>query len=238
MVSLCNRISQGHDFDGIIADGKTGVDANNEQKTWNSIDPIQDAFLYFIAHLISLSYYRLKGNMSGMRFDHRWYNSKDRLFKHGLTMLEILVVFVIFMILASLLLGGINRARKKAHQAKCISNLKNMGEAIHTYSIDYAEKLPTTGSGAGGKESLALLNTLGYVHNEGMYICPQGNGTSVEDSDYRYAPWFSENTTADSPLACDDDLHHVKPNRVNVLYVRGHVKMEATLPSGTSAPIE
>src|SRR5262245_20507537 len=125
-------------------------------------------------------------------------------FKTGFTLLEILVVILIFIILATLLVGAIARARRKADQAKCITNLKSLGEALHMYAIDYSEKFPSLGPGFGGKVSLALLNSTGYVKNEKMFICPAGNGTSATDSDYRYATGLTENAKADSALACDD----------------------------------
>ena len=159
--------------------------------------------------------------------------------KRGFTLIEILVVVVIFLILASFLLGAIARARKKAFQTECINNLKNLGSALHMYSIDYRESFPTMGPASTGKACLALLHTLGYVRNEGLFICPQGDGTSAADGDYRYAPGLTENSSAESALACDDQANqHLPPRPVVVLYVKGSVQSETTMPSGPSAPIE
>lgn len=157
----------------------------------------------------------------------------------GFTLIEILVVVVIFLILASFLLGAISRARKKAFQTECINNLKNLGSALHMYSIDYRETFPSLGPSGTGKASLALLYTLGYVKNQGLYICPQGNGTSPADSDYRYAPGLTENASAESALACDDQPNqHLPPRPIVILYVKGSVQAEKNIPTGPSAPIE
>jgi len=159
--------------------------------------------------------------------------------RHGFTLIEILLVVVIFLILASFLLGAIARARKKAFQTECINNLKNLGSALHMYSIDYRENFPYLGPASTGKACLALLYTLGYVKNEGLYICPQGDGTSPADSDYRYAPGLTENSSAESAIACDDQPNqHLPPRPVVVLYVKGSVQSETVMPSGPGAPIE
>ena len=159
--------------------------------------------------------------------------------KKGFTLIELLVTIAIIAILASLLLPALTRARQKAYQAKCISNLKNISVAVHHYSIDFNERFPTLGSGAGGKESLALLANLNYLPNEGIYLCPNGNGTSVTDSDYRYTPGLDESSSSDSPLICDDTAeHHPPPRSVNVANVGGDVQMQPILPTGVSAPIE
>ena len=151
-------------------------------------------------------------------------------------MIEILVVMVIFMVLASLLFGAIFRARKKALQANCISNLKNIGEAIHVYSIDNSERFPYIDASSTGKETLALLHNLEYIHNENLYVCPAGNGTGATDSDYRYAPGYTENSSPSLALACDDDAEqHIDPRPVTVLYIRGSVQTEVDMPAG---PVE
>ena len=61
---------------------------------------------------------------------------------HGFTLIELLVVIAIIAILAAILFPVFSRARAKARQASCISNLKQLGLAVDMYAQDYDEYLP------------------------------------------------------------------------------------------------
>lgn len=68
--------------------------------------------------------------------------------KLGFTLIELLVVIAIIAILAALLLPALNRAREKAKQSACQSNLKNIGLAMQMYATDYGDFLCFASDGA------------------------------------------------------------------------------------------
>jgi prepilin-type processing-associated H-X9-DG protein len=60
----------------------------------------------------------------------------------GFTMVELLVILAITAVLAALLLPAMARARRKAEQTSCVSNLKQLGHALQLYIDDNEDSLP------------------------------------------------------------------------------------------------
>jgi prepilin-type N-terminal cleavage/methylation domain-containing protein/prepilin-type processing-associated H-X9-DG protein len=60
--------------------------------------------------------------------------------RKGFTLIELLVVIAIIAILAAILFPVFARAREKARQSSCLSNVKQIGTAVLMYTQDYDER--------------------------------------------------------------------------------------------------
>ncbi len=95
--------------------------------------------------------------------------------KKGFTLIELLVVIAIIAILAAILFPVFARAREKARQASCESNLKQIALAIHMYTQDYDGDFPAhwiiDNSVSPAYECWPDV-VQPYIKNSQVFICP------------------------------------------------------------------
>ncbi|MBC7289632.1 MAG: DUF1559 domain-containing protein [Armatimonadetes bacterium] len=98
--------------------------------------------------------------------------------KKGFTLIELLVVIAIIAILAAILFPVFARAREKARQASCQSNLKQWGLAFAMYAQDYDERLPRGWNRASDSSwTCAWFDALQpYAKNRQLQECPSYPG--------------------------------------------------------------
>lgn len=103
--------------------------------------------------------------------------------RRGFTLIELLVVIAIIAILAAILFPVFARAREKARQASCLSNLKQLGTALQMYVQDYDEMTPphtddepTPPPPYNWRWDSLPLRLLPYVKNYQIYRCPSDSG--------------------------------------------------------------
>lgn len=79
--------------------------------------------------------------------------------RKGFTLIELLVVIAIIAILAAILFPVFAKAREKARQASCLSNIKQLSLGVVMYTEDYDQTYPpasyaTTGTIPGAADLL------------------------------------------------------------------------------------
>src|SRR5262245_41791017 len=62
----------------------------------------------------------------------------------GFSLVEIMVTVGIIAVLIALLLPVLSRAREAANRVACASNLRNLGQACHTFALSHRGRFPAS----------------------------------------------------------------------------------------------
>lgn len=126
--------------------------------------------------------------------------------KKGFTLIELLVVIAIIAILAAILFPVFAKAREKARQTSCLSNMKQMGLGYQMYAQDYDEKYmgtwyepPASGDYWSGTWHYWYQMIYPYVKNDGVFFCPSYSAGDRSNA-YGMPNWYSSGVS-DSEVA-------------------------------------
>jgi len=155
--------------------------------------------------------------------------------RKGFTLIELLVVIAIIAILAAILFPVFAKAREKARQTSCLSNMKQMGLATMQYAQDYDERTPrfrqyTWGTAPIGPYGVAancwLCPMCGgdldpYTKNTQAFLCPSSNlsqGAGGHGGSYGYncavngIKLGQMQAASAIPMWSDANCHYINPD--------------------------
>ncbi len=102
----------------------------------------------------------------------------------GFTLIELLVVISIIALLIAVLLPALAKAREAANQVKCLSNLRQTGVGMGTYSADYDNWMIAADLNPSGDLAWQCYLWAHYLNrNSAAFQCP------TQEDDARYNPY-------------------------------------------------
>jgi len=112
--------------------------------------------------------------------------------KRAFTLIELLIVMGVIGILTAMLLPALARARERARMTSCMNNLRQIGQALHCYSVHNAERFPLdrfngnssrpdvpTPDNARRDRLLSLLAE--YIPGHKSFYCPSADAIASGD---------------------------------------------------------
>jgi len=100
--------------------------------------------------------------------------------RRGFTLIELLVVIAIIAILAAILFPVFARAREKARQSSCLSNVKQLMLGLLSYAQDYDETMPSCWTGSSTYDHPFWYEKVApYIKNTQILLCPSKKYTTI-----------------------------------------------------------
>ncbi|MCS7266183.1 MAG: DUF1559 domain-containing protein [Armatimonadetes bacterium] len=93
--------------------------------------------------------------------------------RRGMTLVELLIVIAIIAVIAGLSMSVLIRTRQRAYLATCISNLRQLVQAVHMYESDWGivpiEEHVELPNGWWGWFHQRVFQ---YVRDDSVFLCP------------------------------------------------------------------
>jgi prepilin-type N-terminal cleavage/methylation domain-containing protein/prepilin-type processing-associated H-X9-DG protein len=169
--------------------------------------------------------------------------------RRGFTLVELIVVIAIVAILAVLAFPVTSRVLQSGKAAACVSNLRELGVALHLYLGDHSQIMPKLQA---GRQSITdnvpvIDNTLNaYVTDSRVFACPADSQKIYASSGTSYY-WnnaisgqsvanlkfiLSTGKNSEIPVLSDKEgFHPYTANKVNLLYADGHASQDLIFPT-------
>jgi len=152
------------------------------------------------------------------------------LFRRGFTLVELLVVIGIIALLISILLPALSRAREGGNKVACLSNLKQLGNAMSMYCSDNKGYFPrSAASGQSADDWIfwdgrdvndgPLVKYLGNTFVANHYRCPSDDAAASR-APFAYSYSMNEFMGGLIPPASGADLH----KRIKITQVIRHTE--------------
>jgi len=158
--------------------------------------------------------------------------SRPSTYPRGFTFLELMVSMALILVLMALLSPMLMRGRDSARRAACMSNLSQLGGALHLYAQDYDGRFPAA-------DNDWTVTARVYSKNTRIYLCPDepaasraqfepgttaktASGHTQLSSSYSYRAGLANDDPAEEPVSTDWGPWHGEGK--NVLYLGGNVR--------------